>query len=95
MARKPTRKPTRLFFVELTDTFGGEANYSCVTRRLVRASSIMGAARKMAREAGLSVHSVGNYGDMARYDSASGATCMFVSYSEGDEAERYMNCETI
>jgi len=86
---------TKLFFVELTDTYGGEANYSWVTRRLVRASTIMGAARKMAREAGLSVHRTDDYGDCARYDSASGATCMFVSHAAGDEADTYMHVETI
>jgi hypothetical protein len=85
----------KLFFVELTDTFGGEANYSWVTRRLVRASTLMGAARKMAREAGLSVHRTDDYGDTCRYDSASGATCMFVSYADGDEADKYLHVETI
>ena len=89
------RKPAQLFFVELTDTYGGEANYSWVTRRLVRASSIMGAARKFAQHAGLSVHKTGDYGDSARYDSKSGATCLFVNYADGDEAEHYMHCETI
>ena len=84
-----------LFFVELTDTYGGEANYSWVTRRLVRASTLMGAARKTAREAGLRVHCTDNYGDSARYDSASGATCMFVSWAQGDEADHYLHVETI
>ena len=84
-----------LFFVELTDTFGGEANYSWVTRRLVRASTVMGAARKFAQHAGLSVHKTGDYGDSARYDSASGATCMFVNYADGDAAERFTGVETI
>ena len=85
----------RLFFVELTDTYGGEANYSWVTRRLVRATTLMGAARKMAREAGLHVHRTADYGDSARYDSASCATCMFINWAEGDEAERYLHVETI
>ena len=76
----------KLFFVEMTDTYGGEANYSWVTRRLVRATTRMGAARKFARHAGLSVHCTGDYGDSARYDSASGATCI---------ADRYMHVETI
>jgi len=84
-----------LFFVELTDTYGGEANYSWVTRRLVRATTIMGAARKMAQVAGLSVHKTDSYGDIARYDSASGATCMFVSHAEGNEAEQYLHVDTI
>jgi len=84
-----------LFFVELTDTFGGEANYSWVTRRLVRASSIMGAARKFAQHAGLSVHKIDVYGDSARYDSASGATCLFVNHADGDEADRFIGVETI
>ena len=67
------------FFIEITDTFGGEANYSWVTRHKVKASTVRGAICKLARASGLSWRKVSGYGDSVRYDSASGATCAFVS----------------
>lgn len=62
------------FFVEITDTFGGEANYSWVTRHKVKASTIRGALIRINRDSGLGFHSVG----CGRFDSRSGATCAFI-----------------
>ena len=70
------------FNIEITDTFGGEANYSWVTRHTINAKSFRGAANALARRSGMQWHCVGNYGDMARYDSKSGATCAFIEYAE-------------
>ena len=42
-----------IFIIEVTDTYGGEANYCWVHRFKVRASSTMGAIRKVGREMGL------------------------------------------
>lgn len=72
------------FKIEITDTFGGEANYSWVTRHEITAKSMLGAAQKLSRMSGLNWHKVGDYGDMRRYDSKSGATCAFIEYSEGE-----------
>lgn len=72
------------FYVEITDTFAGEANYSWVTRHKVIATTERGAMRKIGRESGLSWHCVGNYGDMQRWDSSSGATCAFVELFDTD-----------
>ena len=69
------------FFVEITDTYGGEANYSWVTRHKVRASSQRGALVRLNRDSGLGFHSVG----CDRYDSRSGATCAFITPWEDDE----------
>lgn len=69
------------YFVEITDTFGGEANYSWVTRHKVKASSDRGALIRINRDSGLGFRSVG--GD--RYDSRSGATCAFIT--PWDDAE--------
>ena len=66
------------YFIEITDTFGGEANYSWVTRHKVRGASPRGAMVRIGRAAGMAWRIVGDYGDMARYDSKSGATCAFV-----------------
>lgn len=74
-----------LFFVEITDTFAGEANYSWATHHKVRASSMRGAMSRIARSSGLHWRKVGDYGDHARYDSKSGATCAFISV--WDDAE--------
>lgn len=68
----------QLFYVEITDTFGGEANYSWVTRHVIRASTIRGAISKLSKRSGIYWHCVDNYCDKARYDSKSGATCCFI-----------------
>ena len=64
--------------IEITDTFGGEANYSWVTRHEIKAKSMLGAVQKLSRLSGLHWRMVGGYGDMRRYDSKSGATCAFI-----------------
>ncbi len=69
------------YFVEITDTFGGEANYSWVTRHKVKASSVRGALIRINRDSGLGFHSVG----CDRFDSRSGATCAFIN--EWDDRE--------
>lgn len=64
------------FFVEITDTYGGEANYSWVTRHKVRATTPRGALIRINRDSGLGFRSVGN----DRYDSRSGSTCCFIDH---------------
>ena len=73
------------YFVEMTDTFGGEANYCWVNRFLVSASSPRGAMRKVAKQFGYSVRSVG--GD--RWDTVSGATCFFVEWVDPADIQSY------
>lgn len=68
-----------LFFIEITDTYGGEANYSWVTRHCVKATSPRGAMRRIGKDSGLNWRCVGDYGDAQRWDSTSGATCAFVA----------------
>lgn len=67
-----------LFYIEVTDTFGGDANYSWVTRHVIRAKTLKGAVQRFSRLSGMSWHCVDDYGDSKRYDSASGATCYFI-----------------
>ena len=45
---------SNIYYVEITDTFGGEANYAWVKRFKVHASSELGAIRKVSRETGWS-----------------------------------------
>jgi len=87
-------KTTEVYFVELTDTFGGEANYSWVTRFKVHASSIVSAVRKVSKQTGLNFRKQWDSGDLVRYDSKSGATCLFVS-EYIDQAEHLFNVESI
>lgn len=80
-----------LFFVEVTDTYGGEANYCWVKRFKVKAKSFQGAITKVARETGLSFRVDGSWGDLARYNARNAAICAFVSHFEPDiEAQTYV-----
>ena len=83
-----------IFYVEVTDTFAGEANYSWVQRFKVHASSFMGAVRKVSREMGYSARINGNHGDMARYDFKGAAICAFVMPYE-NQAEQYSYVKSI
>ena len=82
-------KKQAFFYVEITDTFGGEANYSWVTRHKVKASTLRGAMRKIGSETELSWHKVQDYHDMQRWDSKSGATCAFISEWDDELHVRY------
>lgn len=75
-----------LYFIEITDTFGGEANYSWVTRHAIKAKSERGAINALSRRSGISWHNVG-----FRYDSKSGATCAFVDEYD-PEVHDYYTC---
>lgn len=82
------------YFVEMTDTFCGEANYSWVHRYKIRASTLLGVAQIMSRLTGLHWHLVDQYDEWARYDSESGLTCFFADTWEEDYHSHY-NCDVI
>lgn len=63
-------KGQKFFFAEITDMYGGERNYSWVTRHKVRAVSRHGALCKLSSDSGLNFSH--EYSDF--YVSASGAT---------------------
>lgn len=73
-----------LYFVEVTDVYGGEANYSWVTRHAIRAKSERGAICALARRSGLRF-----VNDGVKYVSRSGATCAFVNYFEPEYHGQY------
>lgn len=77
------------YFVEITDTYGGEANYSWVTRLKVKAKTTRGAVYKVAKYTGLQWRKEGDYGEMLRYNSKSGATCFFITDWEEEEQGTY------
>lgn len=84
------RAPQRLFFIEVTDTFGGEANYSWVTRHIIRATTERGAVNKFSRLSGYEWRGAG----CERYDSKSGATCFFLSDYDADQHGQYSSYGT-
>lgn len=84
-----------IFFVEVTDTYAGDANYCWVHRFKVHASSFRGAIRKVSREMGLSsARKTWDYMDTARYDFKGAAICAFVTGYE-DQAEHYSRVVSI
>lgn len=84
-----------IFFVEVTDMYDGEANYSWVHRFKVHASSHRGAIRKVQNEMNLgSVRSLGTFGDSTYYKVVNAAICAFVDGYE-DQAEHYSNVKSI
>jgi hypothetical protein len=79
------------YFVEITDTFAGDANYSWATRHKVKASSMRGAVVRINRDSGLGFHKVDDLGDCIRYDSHSGATCAFIEQWDDERHTSYSN----
>ncbi len=66
------------FRIEITDTFGGEANYSWVKRYTYDAKNFRGAIQKLARDHGAGWRQVWNTGDQARYDLTGTCVCLFI-----------------
>ena len=83
-----------IYYVEVTDTYAGEANYCWVKRFKVHASSRLGAIRKVSRETGYRFREVANYGDMVRYDAKGAAVSAFLEGYEA-QAEYMFNVESI
>ena len=73
-----------LYFIEVTDTFGGEANYSWVTRHVIKAKSLKGAVKAFSRRSGISWRS-----DGFRYLSKYGATCFFIEEFDPEFHDAY------
>ena len=71
-----------LWDVEVTDTFGGEANYCWVQRYQVRAVSMRGAVNAMSRREGGEWRKDYDTGDMARYDMRGACICAFITWAE-------------
>ena len=75
------------FFVEMTDTFGGEANYCWVRRYLVKATTIRGAIRIVAKHTGYSgrLKKVLDGRYLTRHDVKGACICIFTSYYAGED----------
>ena len=68
------------FYVEVTDTSGGDANYAWVHRYIVSAQSELGAIRKVSRKEGLSFRKEWDDGFCTRYDAKGAAICALIYY---------------
>ena len=60
------------FYFELTDIYGGQLNYSFLTRLVVEAKTLHGALIKISKETGLNFRNKGLY-----YASKSGSTGLY------------------
>jgi hypothetical protein len=78
------------FFIEVTDTFAGEANYSWVKRYIVNANTMRGAVNKFSRYIKCPWGCVTDCGDMKRYDSKIDAACFFISWYD-EQSDTYLN----
>lgn len=77
-----------LYTIEITDTFGGEANYSWVRRYQTEASSFRGAINKLARHYGSGWKLDFNGGDICRYNMSGACVCCFIQFAD-DEYRNY------
>ena len=75
-------KTLHTFHIEITDTYGREANYSWVKRTRVKAISERGAIAAYARENGAGWRKSWDNGMTVRYDLKGACVCAFVTFSE-------------
>ncbi len=76
------------YFIEETDTFGGEANYCWVNRFIVSASTPRGAMRRVTARTGDKVRCVDRYNEPQTWDSTIGCIRYFVEYVDDDDIAR-------
>lgn len=68
------------FIIDVTDTFGGEANYSWRKRYTCNAKSIRGAINWLARHHGGYWRIDWTDGETARYNMRDANICAFIEY---------------
>ena len=72
-----------MYFVEVTDTFAGEANYCWVKRFNVAANTERGAICKVSRETGYSFRNDGP----GRYNARGACVVAFVEYISPEDID--------
>jgi hypothetical protein len=70
----------KTFYFEMTDTFGGELNYSWIKRFEIKASSLHGALIKLSRETGFNFRFNG-----FNYQARNACVCAYELDSEQDQ----------
>ena len=72
------------FYFEVTDTYGGEANYCWVNRIKISAKNLHGALIKLSKHTGLHFRS-----DGLRYNAKGAAICAFLLNDDYDLESHY------
>ena len=75
------------YFIEMTDTFGGEANYCWVNRFIVSASSHRGAMRRVCARTGDMVRCEDRYNEPQTWDSVIGCIRYFVEWIDDEQVK--------
>ena len=68
------------YHIEITDTFGDDANYSWKREYITKSKSINGAIKKLARHYGAGWLKDYDYDDSARFNLKGCAVCCFVMF---------------
>ena len=76
-----------MFRVEMTDTYGGEANYSWVKRETIAANSHKQAITKFKKLHGITTgHRISfDGGDMRRVDFSGACICIFSTWADSGD----------
>jgi hypothetical protein len=87
------------YFIEMTDTFGGEANYCWVNRFIVSASTPRGAMRRVCDRTGDKVYCADRYNEPQTWDSSIGCIRYFVEWIDdariAELQDKYSRIEVI
>ena len=89
-------KMKNIYYVEVTDTYGGESNYSWCVRFKVHASTMRGAMRKVEQRSPYAggVSKTWDDGTVQRWDWREAAVCAFVE-DYVDQAEHKFSVTSI
>jgi hypothetical protein len=68
------------FTIEVTDTYGGEANYAWVKRLKVVATTARGAVRMVSKDTGFKFRLSWFDGETWRYDAKNACICLFINH---------------
>ena len=74
-----------LYTAEVTDTFGGDANYCWVRRYTIKAKSALGAIQVLSRHEGLSFRKEYD----GRYNAVGACICAFVQEADDYDLEAH------
>lgn len=82
-----------MYYVEMTDTFGGELNYSWVKRFIVKAQTLKACMRKISMETGYNARMQWSMGidEEAMYKVTGACIGYSVEYVPEEERFRYLD----
>ena len=83
------------YHIEVTDTFGGEANYCWRKQWLVTANSARGAITKLAKSYGSGWRMAWDSGDTVRYDLQGACICAFVMWLDDSMISSFNGVPTL